>query len=163
MTLTPSRLWKRMTGDQRRRAAAALWSSGEAAGEQAQAVLLIAKQMKSRPKTVAGMDAERKARYLASLLDLPDELAARVLVLYHLADQRPMMAAFLDGLGITHDNGLIEEAAAAPDPAKIAPAAAGLTRAFPADDVAVYLNTLLMQDPQAWAPLEAAPEAALPG
>jgi hypothetical protein len=152
-----------MTGDQRRRAAAALWSSSEATGEQAQAVLLIAKQMKSRPKTVAAMDAERKARYLASLLDLPDEIAARVLVLYHLADQRPMMGAFLDGLGITHDHGLIEEDAAAPDQSKIAPAAAALAQAFPADDVAVYLNTLLMQDPQAWAPLDSAPEAALPG
>ena len=163
MTLTPSRLWKRMTADQRRRAAAALWSAEEAAGEQAQAVLLIAKHMKSRPKTVATFDAERKARAFAGMLDVPDDLAARLLIVYHLAEQRPMMAAFLDGLGIAHDHGLIEDETARPDPDKIAPAAAALARAFPAGDVAVYLNTLLLQDPLAWAPLEGTPEAAPPG
>ena len=160
--MTPSRVWKRMTAEQRRRAAATLWQAEEAAGEQAQAVLLIAKQMKFRPKTVSGLDADRKARYLASMLDLPDELAARVLIVYHLAEQRPMMGAFLDALGLAHDNGLIEDEAAKPDPSRIAPAAAALATQFPAPDVAVYLNTLLWQDPESWGPLEAVPELSTP-
>jgi hypothetical protein len=162
MTPTPSRLWKGMTPEQRRRAASTLWTADEATSEQAQAVLLIAKHMKFRPKTVTGLDAERKTRYLAGVLDLPDELAARVLVLYHLAEQRPMMGAFLDGLGIAHDDGLIHDEAIRPDPAKIAPAAAALATQFPAPDVALYLNTLLWQDPEAWAPLETVPEVAAP-
>ena len=99
MTLTPTRLWKQMTAEQRRRAAAALWDADEAASEQKQAALLIAKQMKFRPKTVSGLDGVRKARYLASVPDLPEELVTRMLVLYHLAAQRPMMSAFLDALG----------------------------------------------------------------
>ena len=41
---TPSRLWKRMTADQRRRAAAALYGNPEAKSEQQQAAELIAKQ-----------------------------------------------------------------------------------------------------------------------
>ena len=40
---------------------------------------------------------------------MPDSLAARLLVSYHLGHQRPMMAAFLDALGIVHDNGLIND------------------------------------------------------
>jgi len=165
-TLTPSRLWKLMTPEQRRRAASALWGGDEATNDQMQAALLIAKQMKFRPKTVMGLDDDRKARYLASMPELPEELAARILVVYHLAEQRPMMGAFLDALGITHDNGLIQEDAVTPDPVKMAAAAAAIARAYPAPDVALYLNTLLWQDPASWGPLHGLPEvirAAPPG
>ncbi|HEV8143079.1 MAG TPA: hypothetical protein VGQ77_09480 [Methylomirabilota bacterium] len=161
-TLTPSRLWKRMTAEQRRRAAAALWSTDEAANEQRQAVALIAKQMKFRPKTVSGLDDDRKARYLASVPELPDEIAARLLIVYHLAEQRPMMGAFLDALGLAHENGMIEDDAVTPDPAKIATAAATIGRVYPASDVSLYLGTLLWQDPAAWGALEGVPEVTVP-
>ena len=153
-TLTPSRLWKRMTADQRQRAARAFWSDEEAEADQLQAVMLIAQQKKFRPKTVNGLDLDRKARHLASLPSLPDALAARALVLYHLAEQRPMMGAFLDALGIAHENGLIQEDSVKPDSEKIAPAAAALGTQFPADDVRLYLETLLCQDPETWGALE---------
>src|SRR6266550_1690054 len=131
--LTPSRLWKQMTAEQRRHAASALWGAEDAVNEQKQAALLIAKQLKFRPKTVSGLDDDRKVRYLAGVPELPDEVAARLLVLYHLAEQRPMMGAFLDALGIAHDNGLIQEDAVKPDPARIGPAAAQLAQQFPPD------------------------------
>ena len=143
-----------MTAEQRRRAASALWGADEAKNEQKQAALLIAKQMNFRPKTVTGLDADRKARYLASVPDLPEELAAKVFVVYHLAEQRPMMGAFLDALGIAHENGLIQEDGVTPDPAKIAGAAAAIASKYPAHDVSLYLNTLLWQDPASWGPLE---------
>jgi hypothetical protein len=161
-TLTPSRLWKLMTAEQRLRAASALWRDAEATNDQAQAAQLIAKQMKFRPKTVAGLDADRKARYLTGVRDLPEELAARMLVLYHVAEQRPMMGAFLDAVGITHEDGLIEEDAAAPDPVKIAAAAAAIAREYPAHDVSLYLNTLLWQDPASWGLLQGVPEVTAP-
>ena len=150
---TPSRLWKRMTAEQRRRAAAALWSSDEAVDEQRQAVALIAKQMKFRPKTVSGLDADRKARYLASVPDLPDAIATRLLIAYHLAEHRPMMSAFLDALGIAHENGLIQDDAAAPDPAKLGPAVTEIAQQYPPDSVSLYLNTLLSQDSNTWGAL----------
>src|SRR5438132_1612329 len=121
-SLTPSRLWKTMTLEQRQRAARAFWSDEEAADDQVQAALLIAQQKKFRPKTIVALDLDRKARHLASLTSLPDTLAARALIVYHLAEQRPMMGAFLDALGIKHDNGLIEEDAVKPDAAKLQPA-----------------------------------------
>lgn len=152
--VTPSRLWKLMTAEQRQRAAQALWREAEAKDDQAQAASLIAQQKKFRPKTVNALDKERKAQYLATVPNVPEALAARLLVLYHLAEQRPMMAAFLDAAGIAHDDGLIQEDAVAPDPAKVEAAAAAIAQRYPPADVALYLNTLLWQDPVSWGVLQ---------
>jgi hypothetical protein len=159
MTPTAGRLWKRMTFEQRHRAARAFWRDEAVAADQAQAVQLIAKHVKFRPKTIAALDAEGKARHLASVPTLPDDIAIRLLVLYHLAEHRAMMATFLDALGIPHDNGLIQEGSdVTPDPAKLAPAVATLANAYPAADVSIYLNTLLCHDPQTWGALQGLPE-----
>jgi hypothetical protein len=152
-TPTPSRLWKRMTPEQRLHAARAFWVDEQAAQDQLQAVLLISQQKKFRPKTVVALDAERKAKHLASLTALPEALAARALVVYHLAEQRPMMGVFLDALGISHEDGLIKEDQVAPDPEKLGSAVAALTERFAADVVSLYLNTLVCQDPATWGPL----------
>jgi hypothetical protein len=157
-TLTPSRLWRHMTIDQRQRAARAFWADPEATDDQLQAALLVAQQKKFRPKTVVNLDLDRKARHLATITSLPDNLAVRALVVYHLAEQRPMMCAFLDALGVAHENGLIQEENVKPDAAKIQAAVDGLNTRFPVDDVRLYLNTLLSQDPGTWgalAPLSA--------
>jgi len=148
--LTPSRLWKTMTPDQRQRASRAFWSDADAIDDQVQAALLIADQKHFRPKTVIALDLDRKSRHLASLASLPDSVASRALVVYHLAEQRPMMGAFLDALGIKHENGLIEDSAARPEPDKLAAAADQIARSFPPDDVRLYLNTLRCQDPETW-------------
>jgi len=153
-TLTPSRLWRRMPLDQRQRIAHAFWSDSEATDDQLQAALLIARQKKFRPKTVVSLDVDRKARHLATTVSLPENLAARALVVYHLAEQRPMMAAFLDALGIAHENGLIQEDNVKPDATKIRAAVDTLRGRFPKDDVQLYLDTLLSQDPEAWGALE---------
>ena len=152
-TLTPSRLWKKMTLEQRQRAARAFWEDEEAASDQVQAALLIAQQKKFRPKTVVSLDVDRKARHLASLASVPDAIAGRALIVYHLAEQRPMMGAFLDALGIAHEHGLIQEEEVKPDASKIQPAAAQLAQQFPPADVRLYLDTLLCQDPETWGAL----------
>ena len=161
-TLTPARLWKRMSGEQRLRAASALWREKEAAGEQAQATQLIAKHMKLRPKTANSLDKERKARYLTAVPDVPDVLAARLLAVYHLAEQRPMMGAFLDALGIAHENGLIQDESITPDATKMPAAAEAIAKQYPAPDVALYLHTLLLQDPASWSGLESVPQLTAP-
>ena len=76
--------------------------------------------MKFRTKSVIALPLERKAKYLATLPNMSDTIAARALVNYHLERQRPMMGAFLDALGIAHENGLIsEENVAKPDAEKL--------------------------------------------
>jgi hypothetical protein len=161
-TLTPSRLWKRMTGDQRTRVARAFWADPDATDDQVQAALLIAQQKKFRPKTIIGLDLDRKARHLATLGTVPDQIAGRALIVYHLAEHRTMMAAFLDALGIAHENGLIQEDEVKPDADKIGPAAAQIAGQFPAEDVTLYLNTLLCQDPETWGALKDVPQTQTP-
>jgi hypothetical protein len=147
---TVARLWKNMTLEQRMAAALAFWQDEEATNDQLQAVMFIAQQKKFRPKTVIGLDVDRKARHLATMPNLPEAIAARALVIYHLAEQRPMMSTFLDGLGIAHENGLIKEDSVMPEGGKLAPAVAGIAEKYPAANVALYLNTLLCQDPETW-------------
>jgi hypothetical protein len=144
-----------MTLDQRQRAARAFWSDPDATADQAQAAIFVAQQKKFRPKTVIALDEAHKARHLASIASLPDTIAARALVSYHLAEQRPMMGAFLDALGIKHQNGLIEQDDVKPDASKLASAASAIARQFPADEVSLYLKTLVCQDPETWGGLSA--------
>ena len=142
-----------MTPDQRLRAARAFWHDEQATDDQIQAVMVIAQQKKFRPKFLVSLDEDRKAKHLSGMLSLPDALAARALVVYHLAEQREMMGTFLDGLGIAHENGLIQDDGVKPDAEKIAPAVAALKEKYPADEVNLYLNTLLCQDPETWGPI----------
>src|SRR3954452_2954778 len=157
-TLTPSRLWRRMTADQRLRAARAFWAEEEATEDQMHAVLLIAQQKKFRPKFVLNLDDERRAKHLAGMVGLPEALAARCLVVYHLHDHREMMGAFLDALGLKHDNGLIEDDEVKPDPEKIGPAVDTIAARYPAEDVSLYLTTLFIQDPGTWGGLDELPQ-----
>jgi hypothetical protein len=147
-----------MPFDERLRVARAFWLDEEAGEEQLRAVMLISERKKFRPKTVMALDLDRKARQLASLPSLPDVLAARTLTVYHLSEQRPMMKAFLDALGIAHDDGLIRDEVVTPNPAALGEAAAQLATQYPADHVSLYLNTLLSQDPETWAALADVPQ-----
>lgn len=160
-TMRPSRMWRLMEPGVRASAAAAFWHDDQAGIEQAEAVTLIARQIKFRPKSVLAMPNDRKARHLAGLPQVSELLAARLLVAYHLEHQRPMMAAFLDAIGLAHDNGLITvEEPSAPEPAVLDAAVATLAAAYPKADVARYFWTLLWQDPETWGGLEGRPELA---
>jgi hypothetical protein len=155
----PSKLWRRMPLEQRTDAAGLFWADEQSADQQLEAVGSIATHMKFRPRSVLGLPDDRKARYLAGLPNLSDAIAARALVSYHLARQRPMMGAFLDLLGIPHENGLIaEETVPKPDPEKLKTAAADLAAKYPAADVALYLATLVSQDPDTWEGLAELPQ-----
>ena len=64
----------------------------------------------------AGAAGREEGQAPGDLAQVSDLLAARLLVAYHLQHQRPMMGAFLDELGIAHDDGLIkDESPKAPD------------------------------------------------
>jgi hypothetical protein len=155
----PSRLWKRMPADRRAEAAELFWADEQSTDQQLEAVAAIASHMKFRAKSVIGLSIERKTKYLTTLPNVSDSVAARALVNYHLEKQRAMMGAFLDSLGIAHDNGLIaEDNVVKPDDERLRAAAAELAAAYPADDVALYFSTLVSQDPDTWGALAQAPQ-----
>ena len=155
----PSVLWKQLSPERRLQAADAFWSDENAAVEQAEAIAAIAQRIKFRAKSVIAMPREKKARQLVALGAVSELVAARLLVAYHLAQQRPMMGSFLDALGIAHEQGLIEdEELPAPPAEKLREAAAAIAGSYPAGDVALYLSTLIWQDPATWGGLAEAPE-----
>jgi len=161
--MRPARLWRQMPAEQRHSAAAAFWEDEQAALEQAEAVALIARQIKFRPKSVLALAVDKKSRLLASIAQVSDLLAARLLVSYHLEHQRPMMGAFLDALGMAHEDGLIkDESPKAPEAGTLDAAVSTLAANYPAADVARYFWTLLWQDPATWGGLEGRPELDLP-
>ena len=132
-------------------AADLFWNDEHSADQQLEAVASIATHMKFRPKSVLGLAPDRRAKYLATLPMMSDAIAARALVNYHLERQRPMMGAFLDLLGIPHENGLInDEHVVKPDAATVKTAAKALAEKFPQEDTALYFATLVSQDPETW-------------
>ena len=144
-----------MTADQRLAAAQAFWADDESIAEQTEVMLLLSRKLNFRYKSVETMAAERKTTHLLKLANVSEGVAARLLVSYHLATQRPMMGAFLDGLGIKHENGLIaEDDVPKPDAETLASSATAVAKGYPAEDVRLYFTTLLMQDPDTWAGLD---------
>jgi hypothetical protein len=156
MLIRPSRLWKDMPADRRVQAAEALWRDDQAMEQQIEATALLARRLNFRVKSVQALPVERRARFLAQVGDVSDALAGRALVAYHFQQARPLMAAFLDALGIAHEDGLItNEEQSAPEAAKLAAAVETVRAAFPADQVDLYLRTLLALDTDTWSGLDA--------
>jgi hypothetical protein len=153
----PAQLWKQMSESQKLRAAEAFWRESDGVEQQVEAMALLAQKLKARPRYIQGLPIDKRARHLAHYHEMPDLLAARMLVSYHLAHQRPMMSAFLDAIGIAHDNGLITEDPKGPVTSEqISAGLAALQGAYPSDDIRLYFSTLLAQDPETWGALRAA-------
>src|SRR3954471_16617520 len=156
----PSLLWKQLAPERKVEAATAFWTDENGGLEQMEAIATIAQRIKFRTKSVAALPVEKKARQLAALAGVSELVAARLLVAFHLAAQRPMMGAFLDALGIKHQDGLIEEEDVPPPAAeRLAEAAKTLAASYPAEEVSLYFATLIWQDPETWGGLTETAEA----
>lgn len=118
------------------------------------AELFIARAKNFRPAFVKKLPVEKKASYLA-ILPIPQDLVGQLMVSYHFAHQRPLMAAFLNELGIANENGVISDAAEVKPPERQALDAAVKTIAaqFPDEDVQIYFRTLQAQNPETWSGL----------
>jgi hypothetical protein len=157
---TATRLWKHLPHDERLLAATAFFAEPppELAGT---AIGVLARARHMRPQAARSLAPDAQARILATVLDPGEPLAQGLLVSLHLGHRRPLLSAFLDALGLPHENGVIKEEgeAAAPVPAENVKAAAETLAAFPVAEVRTYMNTLWLQDPERWAVLEAALES----
>jgi len=114
-----------------------------------------------RPQAARRLAPDAQARILATVLEPGESLAAALLVALHLAQRRPLLAAFLDALGLPHENGILKEEGT---PEKVDEAAVrkalDALGSFPRPEVEVYLNTLWLQDPERWEALPAVTGAA---
>lgn len=155
MLVLPSVLWKQMPLEKRQAAAAAFWEDEHGLDQQVEVIVTLARKLNFRPKSIQQLPAERRIKLLAGMQDVSEAVATRALIGYHLTSERPMMAAFLDAVGIAHDNGLITaEEVEAPAADKLAAGVAAIKAAFPADAVRLYLHTLLILDGDTWGALD---------
>ena len=98
---------------------------------------------------------EKRAKYLAQMTDVSESIATHALIAYHFAAQRPLMGAFLDAVGIPHEDGLISaEQVDAPSRATLTAAAEKVQETFATDDLEIYLKTLLILDGETWKELD---------
>jgi hypothetical protein len=150
-----TRLWKRL-GREDRVAAARHFFAQPPPELLGSAVSALVKARHLRPQVARALPAEEQARALASVGDLGESLAAGLVVALHLGERRELLKVFLDAVGLPHEEGLLTEdddgAALAEAPARAGVAA--LLRAFPREQVELYLNALWLQDPERWAVLE---------
>jgi hypothetical protein len=104
------------------------------------------------------MSPEARASSLASVLEPGELVASSLLVALHLGHRREMLRAFLDALGLAHEDGILaDEGGADAGPVateKLAQARAGLLGTWNEHEVETYLNTLWLQDPERWQGLE---------
>ena len=150
----PAALWKQMTDAQRVEAARAFWNDEESLMEQAEVLALIARRLNFRLKTVQNLSLDRKVKHLMATGNVSDAVAGRLLVTYHLASERAMMAAFLDELKIEHDEGLIaDQDLPKPDQDVLVAAAQKLRATYPRENTDLYFSTLVLQDPETWSGL----------
>jgi hypothetical protein len=155
---TPTRLWKRLSPEERLAAALSFWE--EPPTEVMGTVIgRIVQARHMRPQAVRALAPEARARALATVLDPGDALAAALLVALHLGQRRPLLSVFLDALGLPHESGVLkDESEGAPLGEEQARAGVkALQAAFPRSQVETYLNTLWLQDPERWATLEKSP------
>jgi hypothetical protein len=142
-----------MSPEKKLAAAHAFWNDEHGREQQVEVIVTLARKLNFRPKSVPALPIERRSKLLAGM-EVSDAVASRALIAYHLSAERPMMGAFLDALGIAHDNGLITaEEVPAPDKAKLEEAVRTLRAAYPEDAVHLYLHTLLLLDGDTWADL----------
>ena len=147
-----------MPPDTRVAAAAAFWrdtESPEIGVQHAEAIGLLARRLNFRVRSLQTLPVEKRARHLAQIADVTDPIATRALIAYHFEAQRPLMAAFLDALGIAHENGLITaDETPAPSAEALATAVQAVRTAFPQAEVDLYLRTLATLDGDTWAALD---------
>ena len=151
---TATRLWKSLPPEDRLLAASAFFRdpSSELVGS---ALSALAKARRMRPQAARTLPPDAQARILATVLDPGESLAQGLLVDLHLAERRPLLGAFLDALGLSHDDGILteEEEPAGPVSTEAAREAVSALGSFPRDQVETYLNTLWLQDEERWAAL----------
>jgi hypothetical protein len=147
-----SRVWKKLSREDKRLAAATFLE--EPPPELlAGALGAVIRVRKLRPQVARAMSNEALADALSTVLDPGEPLVSSLLISLHLGLRRPLLVAFLDALGLPHEQGLLKEEAdafPAPTTAALRKAAAAIAPGFPHDQIGVYFNTLVLQDPERW-------------
>jgi hypothetical protein len=146
---TSNRLWKTLSPEEKSLAAAELVKDTSAL-TRASVTAVVADARKMRPIAARKLPAEVQARIIATVREPGEMLASSLLVALHLGPRKPMLVAFLDALGLPHEDGVLKDEATEPIAlADLKKGCAALASESPSA-VRTYLNTLWLQDPSRW-------------
>lgn len=112
--------------------------------------------LRMRPEVLRQQPVPRQAATIRRVLTRVDqqELGAQLLIEWLTKTQTPMLAQFLDGLGVEHEDGTIKgELGPEPERAKLTEAVEQLRTAFPPDQVRVYLSAFSAITAEEWTTL----------
>lgn len=154
------RVWKRLQREEKVAAARHFFTEPpeELYGTALGAVI---KARHLRPQVARSLPPDELAKALAAVLDPGEPLAAALLVALHLGDRREVLKAFLDGVGLPHEEGLLkDDGDTPPTAAALQKGVAALRSGFTAHEARTYLNALWLQDPDRWRGLKDLPELA---
>ena len=147
---TSNRLWKTLSAEEKQLAAAELVKDPTPLIK-ASVVAVVAEARKMRPIAARKLPPEAQAKIVATVRDPGEILASSLLVALHLGPRKPMLIAFLDALGLPHEDGVLkDEATEAISLEDLKKGCAALS-AEPPSAVRIYLNTLWLQDGGRWA------------
>ena len=134
-------LWKALTPDERMAAATSYLA--EEAGERKRLNRIVARARNFRPATVQKWPEEKLVKAIRHVPLNDHKVAGALLTCHHLPGQRTMVIAFLDGLGVAHDQGKVESLAVVDaEEEMVRSATRDIVEEFGLQAAAVYLLTL---------------------
>ena len=117
------------------------------------AIRSVSEFRKLRPVFLERKPKTEQFKYIASHLAMRtnNALAAQILQIWLVGAHSKLLCAFLDGLGIAHEeNGTIDELPEAPPKEKLAEVITSLRKDFDPELVKVYLHAFQSLDDEAW-------------
>lgn len=147
---TSNKLWKSLSSEDKNLAAAELVKD-ESPLIRASVTSVVAEARKMRPIAARKLPKDAQARIIASVRDPGEMLASSLLVALHLGPRKPMLIAFLDALGLPHEDGVLKDESTEPIALDALNKACEALSNEPTTAVRTYINTLWLQDPDRWA------------
>lgn len=147
---TSNRLWKTLSPEEKNLAAAEMVKDPTPL-IRASVIAVVADARKMRPIAARKLPPEVQAKIVATVRDPGEVLASSLLVALHLGPRKPMLVAFLDALGLPHEDGVLKDESTTPIGLEDLKKACAALQNEPPSAVRIYLNTLWLQDPDRWA------------
>lgn len=121
-----------------------------------EAQVIAASALRMRPQVLRQQPAAKQASAIRRVLTQVgrEDLGGRLLVEWLTKRHKPMLALFLDDLGIAHEDGIVnDELGAEPATEHLTAAIRRLHAEFPAEQVRVYLQTFAITTGYEWGSL----------
>ena len=153
---TSAQAWRRMTADQKRRAAVAFWSNpGRSEEDVADAIALVSECCHLREKKVRNASPEQRAKWTALVDDPSERMATQLVRNYLISAEAPMLKDFLHTLNIPHEGCFISQdfELSTLQPEQVRSAAATLCANHEKSATGIYFRALMVEHCDVWAPL----------